>query len=472
MRPLEIALLGALGVTLAAWWTGWRPPWLRTWPAAALALLAAHLALEGYRWQMVPAYALAGLAALTALAGRWARRERAAAPGHWRRWAGGLAGGVAFTLVAAPLLAFPVPRLPDPGGPYPLGTVSFHWTDAGRLEAYTSDPADQREIMVQFWYPAEPAPGAEPAPWMERLDVAGPAIARYLRLPDFILDHTGLIRTHAYPEAPLAAAEPRYPVILYSHGWNGFRTTNLDEVEALASRGYVVVTIDHTYGAMLTVFPGGRVVLNQPDALPADDIPEAEAQPLREQLVGTYAGDLRFVLDQLERLDRGAVEGPFAGRLDLERVGLFGHSTGGGAVALACSQDPRCRAGVGLDAWLVPVPEAALDAGLAQPFLFLWSEVWSSARNDERFARLIPQLRGDFRSVTIRGTRHYDFTLLPLLSPLAPALGLKGPLAGARVMQIVDDYLTAFFDQALKGRPTPLWVGPAAGYPEVVYELP
>jgi predicted dienelactone hydrolase len=409
---------------------------------------------------------------LKGLAAGWAWRGTSAPTRRWRQWAGALAALAGLLLAVAPPLAFPVPRLPDPGGPHRLGTVSFHWVDAGRLEAYTPDPADQREIMVQLWYPAELAAGAEPAPWMERLDVAGPAIARYLKLPDFILDHTALIRTHAYPDAPLSTAEPRYPVILYSHGWNGFRTTNLDEVEALASRGYVVVTIDHTYGAMLAVFSDGRVVPNRPDALPSDDLPEAEAQPIREQLVGTYAGDLVFALDQLERLNAGELTGRFAGRLDLERVGLFGHSTGGGAVVLACGQDPRCRAGVGLDAWLVPVPEAAIEAGLSQPVLFMWSEVWSSARNDARFAQLVPRLRGDFRSVTIQGTRHYDFTLLPLLSPLAPALGLKGPLEGARVMRIVDDYLAAFFDQALKGRPSPLWDGPAAGYPEVVYELP
>ncbi|MBL8056256.1 MAG: hypothetical protein JNK29_06130 [Anaerolineales bacterium] len=470
MRPLEIALLGALGAALAAWWAGWPARWLRFWPAAALALLGAHWGLEGYRWQMLPAYALAGLTGLAAL---WPARGRPAPPRVWRRWAGGLAALLALLLAAAPPLAFPVPRLPDPGGPYHLGTLSFHWIDTGRREAYTPAPDDPRELMVQIWYPAEPpAAGAQPAPWMERLEVAGPAIARYLHLPEFILDHTRLIRTHAYPDAPLSAAEPRYPVLVYSHGWNGFRTINLDEVEALASRGYVVVTVDHTYGAMLTVFADGRVIPNRPDALPSDDLPEAEAQPIREQLVNTYAADLGFVLDQLERLNAGDLDARFAGRLDLDRVGLFGHSTGGGAVVAVCSRDPRCRAGVGLDAWLVPVPAADVQAGLTQPFLFMWSAVWSSARNDARFAELVPHLRGDFRSVTIQGTRHYDFTLLPLLSPLAPALGLKGPLEGTRVMRIVDDYLAAFFDQALRGRPTPLWTAGAAGYPEVIYELP
>ncbi len=474
MRPLETALLGAVLIALASWLAaGWRPAWLRGWPAAALAFLALHLGLEHYRWQMVPAYALTGVLALLALTAREVRPARP--PALWRRLLAGL-GGLALALAAlAPPVVFPVPRLPQPGGPYPVGTTSFHWTDAARAEVYTDAPDDQREIMVQLWYPAAPGPGAERAPWMERLDVAGPTIARYIGLPDFVLDHTGLIRLNAYQDAPLAAAEARYPVVLYSHGWNGFRTVNVDQLEALASHGYIVASIDHTYGAMITVFPDGRVALNRPDALPDDALPEAEAQALRERLAGVYAADLSFVLDQLERLEAGGLTSPsvaLAGRLDLARVGVFGHSTGGGAAVLMCAQDARCRAGAGLDAWLLPVPDTTLAAGLDQPFLFLWSEVWSTARNDARFATLAPNLRGDYLSATVLGTRHYDFTLVPLLSPLAPALGLKGPLDGTRGMRIVDDYLVAFFDQALQGQPAALLAGPSDAYPEVVYELP
>lgn len=473
MRPLEIALVGALWVALAAWWVGWRPAGLRLWPIALAVVAAAQLTLEGYRWQLAPAYALA---AVTGLAAVFARPRAAPKAGRQplaaraARWAGAGAALSAGLFIAGLPLVFPVPQLPEPSGEYAIGTLSFDWVDPGRAEAYTADPDDQREIMVQVWYPADPpAAAAARAPWVERLDVAGPAIARYLKLPGFILDHTALIRTHAYLEAPLAAAEARYPVVIYSHGWNGFRTVNLDEIEALASHGYIVAAVDHTYGAMFTTFPDGRVALNKPDALPRDNAAEAEAQPIREQLINTYARDLRFVLDQFERLNAGELDARFAGRLDLEHIGLFGHSTGAGAVVLACRQDARCQAGLALDAWLVPVPDADLEAGLDQPFFFLWSQFWVSKNNPAHFELLRPNLRGGYQTATLQGTRHYDFTLMPLFTPLAPALGWKGPLEGARVMRIVEDYLVAFFDQTLKGQPNPLWEGPAAAYPEVVY---
>jgi predicted dienelactone hydrolase len=226
------------------------------------------------------------------------------------------------------------------------------------------------------------------------------------------------------------------------------------------------VAVDHTYGAMVTVFSDGEVALNNPAALPAE-VPHDVYQQASEQLEATYAADLRFILDQLALLNAGALPSLLAGRLDLTRVGLYGHSTGGGAVVIACSQDPRCQAGLGQDAWLGPVPHGILAQGLPQPFMFVRSEVWASSENDARLAELYGNLAGDGYRLTIAGTRHYDFTLLPLLTPLAPVLGFKGPLDGYRTLQIVSDYLLAFFDQYLKGQVSPLLAGPAASYPEV-----
>jgi hypothetical protein len=118
----------------------------------------------------------------------------------------------------------------------------------------------------------------------------------------------------------------------------------------------------------------------------------------------------------------------------------------------------------------VPVPKTAIPNPLSQPFLFMRSEVWATKENDARLDELYSTLKNDGYRMTIRGTQHYDFTLLPLLTPLAPALKLKGPLDGQRAMQIVTDYLIAFFDQQLKAQPMPLLGGPSTAYPEVTFE--
>jgi predicted dienelactone hydrolase len=444
-----------------------KPRWLAFVPSATLGLILVHLVVEQYRWQMVPVYLLSAVIFLLSL--RRMREPASASPRRWRAVLLSALGVLVLLIVGAPPVLFPVPRLPVPTGPYQVGTISYDFVDATRDELYTVAPSDKRELMVQIWYPAAPPPGARTGVWMERLDVAGPAIAEYLGLPSFVLDHTSLIRTNSYPGAPVAETEARYPVVIYSHGWNGFRTINTNQMEALASHGYIAVGIDHTYGAMVTVFSDGRVALNNPAALPAD-APADEYQRASETLEATFAADVRFVLDQLELLNAGKPDAHFAGRLDLGRVGLFGHSTGGGAIVLACSRDPRCKAGLGMDAWLVPVPRTVIPNPLMQRFLFMRSEVWATEKNDARLAELYAGLRHGGYRLTIQGTKHYDFTMLPLLTPLAPALGLKGPLDGQRTMRIVTEYLLAFFDQQLKGQAAPLLDGPAPDYPEIVFE--
>jgi hypothetical protein len=69
-------------------------------------------------------------------------------------------------------------------------------------------------------------------------------------------------------------------------------------------------------------------------------------------------------------------------------------------------------------------------------------------------------------AVYIEGTAHYDFADLPLLSPLAPQLGLKGPINGKRVTVIVNDYLLSFFDMAMNNGSSNLFDNPSP-YPEV-----
>jgi hypothetical protein len=61
--------------------------------------------------------------------------------------------------------------------------------------------------------------------------------------------------------------------------------------------------------------------------------------------------------------------------------------------------------------------------------------------------------------IKILGTRHFDFTDLPLLSPIAPQLGLKGPLNGQRVIEITNAYLLDFFEMALNGAHSKLLEG-------------
>ena len=416
------------------------PQWLL---ALTLVVFALHGWIERVRWQMVPAYVV-----LSGLVFTWLLQRVSVV--RLVRNLGRITGSLALVIATALSIIFPVTNLPTPRGAYLVGTTSITLRDEARDEIFTDDPTDKRELMIQIWYPATPPLSARPAPWMQRMDIVGPAIAQWIRLPSFLLDHTGLVRSNSYIDVPVSEAEAIYPVLIASHGWGGFRNISANQNEALASHGYIVVSIDHPYAGLVTLFNDGRIILNKRSLLPERG--ETNFLSSAQTLVQVFSQDQRFVMDQLTKINTNDVR--FAGRMDLARIGLFGHSTGGGAVVNTCAIDQRCKAGFGLDPWVEPVTDDIIQHGLSQPFMFMRSEEWTgpSTKNDPRLMQLFEHMRGPHRRVSVRGSRHYDFTLIGLLSPLAPTLKLKGLINGPHMLRLTEDYLVAFFDETLKGK--------------------
>ncbi|MBP7687850.1 MAG: dienelactone hydrolase family protein [Thermoflexales bacterium] len=467
MRPLEILFL-LPNLLRFGWWllvANRRPRWLNWLPGLAALLMLAQVLIEGYRWQLVPAYGLTVLVlALTLL------RQARPRPTSRRitTIALGVLGSLLLIIVALPPLLLPIPQDLPLTGPYRVGTLTVHWVDTSRTEIYSGRAGEPRELMVQIWYPAEPTATAQVAPWLDNVAVLGPALGARLSLPSFFLDHLKYVNTQAYLNAPVSPAAARYPVLLFSHGWGGFRAQNTHQAEQLASHGYIIAAIDHTYDAAATVFPDGRVALHNDAILTASTTP-IELQAAAVRLVQQRAGDLAFVLDQLTQLNAADPAGRFTGRLDLSRVGVFGHSMGGGTTIEFCAHDVRCQAVLTMDAYLPPVSADVYVNGLRQPFLSMFSERWPTAENNRLFAQLFQSPGGSAYELRIAGTAHYDFSDIPSLTPLAPAMGLKGPLSADRVTRIIDDYSLAFFDQVFKSQLSPLLAAPSAAYPEVQF---
>jgi pimeloyl-ACP methyl ester carboxylesterase len=289
-------------------------------------------------------------------------------------------------------------------------------------------------------------------------------------MPSFFLDHLTLVEVPAYKETKIKPSSSGYPVILFSHGWNGFNAQNTGQALELASRGYIVIGVQHTYGAVVTVFKDGTVAYNNPSALPGGAL-DAEYEAAAQKLVDQWAGDMGFALDflQVQHNDPNSL---FYQSLDLSRVGVYGHSTGGGAAIQFCGTDLRCKALLGMDPYMRPISQEVLQNGVTQPAFFMFSQRWADdedSRNNELFHRFISHVRESLGVISIAGTTHYDFSDLPLLSPLASPLGLKGPINGKRVTAIVNDYLLSFFDTTLKGSQTNLFDRQNHQYNEVKF---
>ncbi|MGQ0600583.1 MAG: alpha/beta hydrolase family protein [Anaerolineales bacterium] len=473
MRILEITILLLNLVVLLTLYLPLRPSlrWFKFLPAVIVVLMFTHLIVEQYRWQMVPAYVLTGVLFLLTLPSLLKGKDNLSARGLLAFVAGGFAFIWWLVAVALPII-LPALRLPTPPGPYAVGSVLYDWTDTTRAETYSSDLNAKRELMVQIWYPAQPAAEAKTIPFLDNFDVALPAFADFLKLPSFTLDHLRLVRTHAYEDAPIRNDGAPFPVIIYSHGYTGYRTASLNQMEALASSGYIAIAIDHPYAAAFTVFSNGRVVVNDPAMLPPAGRNQPGDQEAREELQATLVADERFVMDQLQLLNAGQLDARFAGKLDLQRIGLTGVSLGGGAIVWTCQLDARCKAGLVQDGWYEPLPETVVTEPLRQPFMFMQSEtqMWK-LDNLARLDTLYQGVSAPAFHLKFAGVLHADFGDYPLLTPLsAPLMYERGTLNGERTLQVVDAYLLAFFDQYLKNQPSRLLNGPALDYPEAQFE--
>ncbi|MFH9349809.1 alpha/beta hydrolase family protein [Kitasatospora sp. NPDC017646] len=381
--------------------------------------------------------------------------------------------------------------LPQPTGPYPIGTTSLHLTDAGREDPW--QPGRKRELMISFWYPtARPAAGQERARYMEPAagenfgGTTGAGKVNY-GVQTGSTDWSGIL-THARQDAPARPGGPR-PVVLYSPGLGDPRSWGTALVEDLASRGYVVVTIDHTYEASEVAFPGGDLATSVFPAMMGQ--PGLDIGAVLRKSLSTRVDDTRFVLDELAGLRRfPGLPAGLAASLDLDRIGMVGHSAGGFTALQTMHDDPRIAAGINMDGQMhfpgpdgqtgVFLPSVAQD-GLDRPFLLMGTRSSDSGsyHGQPGWDALWQHSAGWHADVTLDGSRHGSYTdaesLLPQLarqgaiSPDGLAADV-GTIRPDRAELATRSYVASFFDRWLRGHDDHLLDGPSARFPEMTYE--
>lgn len=399
-------------------------------------------------WQLYPVYLFIALSAVIAIVGILMKKNIQIMTSNKKKFS--IVGIIAVIISGILITVFPVYDIPAPDGNYSIGTFTFDVTDPDRVEIYsdsikTSDTL--RRIRVQVWYPSDDVSGYKREAWLQDGIKLSRSLAKEMRLPFFVLDHTEDILSNAYLEAPISGKEDSYPIIILSHGWMGFRNLHNDFAELLASNGYIVMGIDHTYGAQLTVFDDGFAAELDRKALPDRDS-TSEFLNYANRLVLTYAGDIKLVLDSLEFINDGGYSNVINGHLDLSRIGLMGHSTGGGADVSVALSDDRVKALFGMDAWVEPLGMENMTAGVSVPSLFLRSEQWEGGLNDNYLIPLV-QASNDAELIQIEGTTHIDFTMTTMFSSITGIIGFTGELDREVSASIQHDYVLEFFNQSL-----------------------
>src|SRR6266849_7484602 len=350
--------------------------------------------------------------------------------------------------------------LPAPTGSFAVGRAVYDWTDDANLDTLAPVPGTKRELLVWIWYPAVAGQSGavvdDYVPAAVRAPAGRASGALIFRL---LTRDLSKVHGHSIRNADVSAQQRSYPLVIMRAGASAPVMNYSTLAEDLASHGYVVVGFDAPYRTGMVVFPDGRAIERKPENNP-ELFSGTEFIRLANKLLAAWTGDMAFVLDRLERLNASDASGKFTGRLDMTRVGVFGHSFGGATAAQFCSHDSRCKAGIDVDGSL---HGSVIQAGIHKPFMFLLSDHGDFSSDAE-----VRQIRAGVQSVydrlpadgklriSIRGANHFTFTDdgALLKSHVARAvLRVFGKLGidGRRQLAVTAYCVHSFFDAYLKG---------------------
>lgn len=388
-----------------------------------------------------------------------------------------LTAAVVLLLVALGL-TFPVSAqdfgltLPEPTGS-PVGFRLYAVADEAREEVFTEEEEDVRMFPLAIYYPAVPAVDAVPAPYST--DAENAVYNSALMLPPEVFN---AITGHLYIDAPLASREGGYPVLIFSPGFGApirFYSTLLTE---LASRGFVVVVVDHPYSQTVSLFPDDSVITANATG---SNLSTPQALSL---VLNTWIEDTIYALDYVSALNE--VDPVLAGAFDLDYVGAFGHSFGGATAANVSLADDRVLASINMDGEVF----GGAAQGVTKPLMIMTSPTDFSDEDlaavgvtrqefEESMAEINNSINGALSAseapyhLSIAGTLHSTFTIdVALLRNLLPEYitpELVGTIDGVRANQVIADYTEAFFNSYLLGEESPLLDGISADYPEVEF---
>ena len=468
-----------------------------------LGLMALGVVSEGFRWQMVPAYVGFGVLVIAALKKsetRWVWRTLGAVP--------------LFLLMSVSAFlshALPVFSLPEPSGPYGVGTFEYSITDDARKERYA--PARNRELYVEVWYPAErSALRGFPVRTLFQELYEGDYTRQSL-----LFGYLRHVPTHSHVHAPVAAPDDEpFPVLLFNHALElGFTSQNQLLMEHLASHGYVIFSIAHPYQASKVNLSDAGTVTAASEHPTDMDLPRAELHqgvlgtiyeashdldeisavkevlsPLAEKYFALDDGGRRAFLTQAAAMEEFHAYRDFMSEDLLEDYFVYDYSVQNSltqywvediqfiATTLADVRAPVIGFSESIDTSGFGVFGMSYGGGAAgefckidsrckagvnldgtqfgrhwdqsvsAPFLMLYNEEHQGG-ND--FAYLPPT--HEFWDYGIKRATHFDFTDFSYVWPFFRTLGYTGPIDGMRMVDIVNLVVLNFFDHSLRGKP-------------------
>ena len=333
---------------------------------------------------------------------------------------------------------------PPPSGSNRVGTRTLHLVDTNHVDPYLAN-GQSRELLVRFWYPANVAASCSPASY------ASTAVWNYMAR--LVQVKPPQVKTNSCQDAPIAAGS--HPVVVFTHGYTGTFTDYTFLFEDLASRGYVVASVGHTFESTAVEFPDGRLLKSVMGSHLEKRLQLNE--PSTTLAVAVRLTDLKFVMNELGRLN-GPAKTPFTGALDLSRVALAGHSLGGTTALLGAELDSRFRASISLDGVM---PSSWFSATQKPVMLLTAGADW-----DDNTCHLWNQLQGPRLAVNLKNSEH----LTPSDAIWLTNGAIKTSGGMEKTVSAVRDYVAAFLDANMNVTSNTgegLLTSPSPDYPDV-----
>lgn len=365
---------------------------------------------------------------------------------------------------------------------YSVGRVTRFFTDSARAEKFGGAAGSSRTLAAYIWYPCVRPKSGTAGPFIDEATATqlGPAIgvpaSTLMSLP-----------TSSYP-GQAAISNQKFPVLIMSHGDTGFTLQYTRTAEDLASKGYVVIGVSHTFNAQFTPASDGTI-------LPGD--PAASVQTVEPVLTETsqfpdydtnwqksvaldkyYADDLSFLTTRLSTMD--ASDSILKGILDVNNVGVFGHSFGGSHAFRVLRESSAVKAAASIDG---AIYNDDVANGTTKPLLIIqssregvsldaavahWQSIGFTPAQIE-----VQKVRGFTDESAFKNSpasyilnfsraEHNNFTDVGLWESYGiPAQLVSRTQSPEQILAIESKYLTAFFDRSLKGKATSLLSQPA-----------
>ncbi len=316
-------------------------------------------------------------------------------------------------------------QIMEPTGKYKVGTSVYEWIDEAREMEIRPGFSEKRAIVTQFWYPVKPGSALIKAPYS--------ALSR---------DYQRTL-TNSYLRTSIAGEIDNAPVIIIVPGRGTERFLYTTLAEELASHGFVVAAIDMPevgyviYQDGFTLYPSDK--FKTPPGMMAGSYEKVDA--FFEEPTEIGYRDLSFVLERINGLNAYV----FENKLDLNNIGVFGHSLGGRIAGEFTARNKKVKALSAMEG--IPPRDVRYEGKINVPSLLFCSSQTLKYAVDN-YNSFIDNRDNTVYMADLADFGHNSMTDNPFIYPG----NFKYRIDPGKALEISRTLLTEFFKEALLGK--------------------